>query len=104
MEKVLIDTFIVPEDSRATFLEQARHIQTFIRTLPGFVDGYLYERKAGESRYNFMTTVVWQSEEAFENAKQAVASENQQRGYNPDEAARRLGIERVRAVYERSAY
>jgi peptide methionine sulfoxide reductase MsrB len=69
MEKVLIDTFIVPEESKAEFLEGARKVERFIGTLPGFVEGFLYEKKDGESRCNFLTTAVWESEEAFEIAK-----------------------------------
>lgn len=45
MEIVLIDTFVVPQESRAAFLEGARKVQSFIRTLPGFVEGFLYEKK-----------------------------------------------------------
>ncbi len=104
MEKVLIDTFTVPEESKAAFLEQARKAQSFIRTLPGFVEGFLYEQQDGESHYNFLTTAVWESEEAFENAKKAVTSEYQRRGYNPQEVAEKLGVERVRSTYDRSAY
>ena len=69
MERVLLDTFIVPEESKAEFLEGAHKSQSFIRTLPGFVEGFLYEKKDGENRYNFLTTAVWENEEAFENAK-----------------------------------
>jgi len=104
MEKVLIDTFIVPEESKAAFLERARKVQRFIRTLPGFVEGFLYEKKDGESRHNFLTIAVWESEEAFENAKAAVALEYKQRGYDPQETVIRLKIERVRSTYERSSY
>jgi heme-degrading monooxygenase HmoA len=104
MEIVLIDAFIVPEESRAAFLEQARIAQSFIRTLPGYVEGYIYEQKGGESRYNVMTTAVWESEEAFENAKEAVASEYQKRGFNPLETAKNLGVERERSTYDRSPY
>jgi microsomal dipeptidase-like Zn-dependent dipeptidase len=35
--------------------------------------------------YNFLTIAVWESEEAFENAKAAVALECKQRGYDPQE-------------------
>ena len=69
MEIILIDEFIVPEESKAAFLEGTRKIQSFIRTLPGFVEGFLHEKKDGESRHNFLTTAVWENEEAFENAK-----------------------------------
>jgi len=104
MEKVLIDTFIVPEESTAAFLEAVRKSQSFIRTLPGFVEGFLYEKKDGESRYNFLTTAVWENEEAFENAKRAVAIEYQKQGFNPQETRRKLKIESERSIYERSPY
>jgi heme-degrading monooxygenase HmoA len=104
MEKVLIDTFIVPEESRAAFLERAGNVQSFIKTLPGFVEGFVYEKQSGESSYNFVTTAVWESEEVFENAKKAVAAEFQKRGFNPQESAKQLKIETVRSIYERSPY
>ena len=104
MEKVLIDTFIVTEQSKAAFLERARKVQRFIRTLPGFVEGFLYEKKDGESRHNFVTTAVWESEEAFENAIRAVAIEFQKQGFNREEATKTLKIESVRSTYERSPY
>lgn len=104
MEKVLIDTFVVPEESKAAFLEASRKAQSFLRTLPGFVEGFLYEKKEGESRYNFLTIAVWKDEEAFENAKRSVALEFQKRGFNPQETRKKLKIESVRSVYERSSY
>lgn len=104
MERVLIDMFIVPEESKAAFLDGARKVQSFIRTLPGFVEGFLYEKKDGESRYNFLTTAVWKNEEAFENAKRAVAIEFQKQSFNPQETRNKLKIESVRSTYERSPY
>ena len=104
MEKVLIDTFVVPEKSKAAFREAARKAQSFIRTLPGFVEGFLYEKKDGESHYDFVTTAVWKDDEAFENAQKAVAAEFQRQGFNPQQTAKTLGVERVRSTYERSPY
>ena len=102
MEKVLIDEFIVPEKSKAAFLEGARKVQSFIRTLPGFVEGFIYEEKDGESQHNFLTTAVSESEETFANAKMDVAVEFKKRGYDPQETAKRLKIVRLRSTYERS--
>ena len=104
MEKVLVDALIVPEESKAAFLERANHVQSFLRTLPGFVEGFLLERKDGESRYNFLTTAVWKNEEALENAQKAVALEYRKRGDDPNETRRKLRIEGVRSTYERSPY
>jgi heme-degrading monooxygenase HmoA len=104
MQKVLIDQFVVPEESQAPFLEAARKSQNFVKTLPGFVEGFLYEKRDGKSRFNFVTTAVWESEEAFENAKKAATAEFKRLGLNPRETMERLEIERGRAVYERSPY
>jgi heme-degrading monooxygenase HmoA len=59
LQKVLIDSFIVPEESKSAFMDATRTIQSFLKTLPGFVEGYVYEKKDGESKYNIMTTAVW---------------------------------------------
>lgn len=104
METVLIDTFVVPEESRAAFLDRAHTVQRFMKPLPGFVEGFIYEQRAGTSQHNVLTIAVWEDEQAFENAKQAVASENQRQGINPQEVTKQLGIEFTRAVYARTPY
>src|SRR5262245_8527206 len=102
MEKILIDTFVVPEESRIAFLEGARQTQSYLRTLSGFVEGFLYEKQDGESRNNFLTIAVWKDEEAFENAKKEVAAEFQRRKFNPQERIKALKVERTRSTYERA--
>jgi heme-degrading monooxygenase HmoA len=87
-----------------SFLERAHEVQNLLKTLPGFVEGFLYEKKDGESRYNYMTTAVWENEEVFENAKRAVATEFKKQGFDPQETRKKLKIESERAVYERSPY
>jgi heme-degrading monooxygenase HmoA len=104
MQKVLIDKFVVPEESKAPFLERTCKVQGFLKTLPGFVEGFLYVKRGGESRYDYLTTAVWENEQAFENAKKAVAPEFKKQGFDPQETMKQLKIESVRAVYERSPY
>ena len=105
MKKVLIDKFVVPEESKAAFLDGTHKVQGFLRTLPGFVEGFLSERKDGQSRYNFLTTAVWENEQAFENAKKAVAIDFKNEASTPKKETRRqLKIESVRSIYERSPY
>lgn len=43
MEVVLIDKFIVPEESKTLFLAEVRKSAASLRTLPGFVEGFVYE-------------------------------------------------------------
>jgi heme-degrading monooxygenase HmoA len=104
MQKVLIDTFVVPEESKSEFLNRSRQIQTFLRTLPGFVEGFLYEKVDGTGRFNVVTTAVWENEAAYENARKATAEEFRKTGFNPQELMKRLKIEVERAVYHRSPY
>jgi heme-degrading monooxygenase HmoA len=104
LEIVLIDTFIVPEESKARFLEEVHKSATFLRTLPGFVKGYVYEKTDGESRHNVVTTAVWKDEAAFENAKKSAAEGFKKIGFNPPEIMKNLKVEIERAVYRRSPY
>lgn len=66
MEKVLIDQFIVPEESVPAFLERTRQVQALLKTLPGFVEGFVYQKTAGQSGFNIVTTAVWECETALE--------------------------------------
>jgi heme-degrading monooxygenase HmoA len=104
VEIVLIDKFIVPEESKSAFLEATRKVQRFLRTLSGFVEGFVYEKTEGESRHNVLTTAVWENEEVFADAKKAAAAEFQKLGFNPQELMKKLNIEIERAVYSRSPY
>lgn len=104
MQKVLIDIFIVPDASRQPFLERAREVQGFLKTLPGFVEGFLYEKTEGDGRHNYLTTAVWESEQALESAKQSAAAEFKRRGFDPQQARTEWKIENQRAVFERSPY
>jgi hypothetical protein len=56
VEVVLIDKFVVPEESKVAFLTEVRKSSAFLRTLPGFVEGFVYESTDGGSRHNVVTT------------------------------------------------
>src|SRR5215471_13403758 len=68
MEIVLIDAFVVPDESKAEFLETSRAIQDVLKRLPGFIEGFLHEKRAEDGRYDIVTTAVWEDEKAFEKA------------------------------------
>lgn len=104
MQKVLIDTFVVPEESKSTFLDRSRQVQAFLRTLPGFVEGFLHEKVEGNGRFNIVTTAVWESDAAYDNARKATAEELRKMGFNPREMMNQLKIEVERAVFSRSPY
>lgn len=104
MQVVLIDTFVVPEGSKAALVERAKESAKFLRTLPGFVEGHIYEKTGGDSAQNIVTTAVWQDQAAFENAKKAAAAEFQRVGFNPQEIMSKLNVTIQRAIYQRSPY
>jgi heme-degrading monooxygenase HmoA len=104
MEVVLIDKFIVPEESKAAFLTEVRKSAAFLRSLPGFVEGYIYESSDAASRTNVVTTAVWRDDEAFQNARKAAAVEFQKIGFNPPEIMKKLKVEIERGIYRRSSY
>jgi heme-degrading monooxygenase HmoA len=104
VEVVLIDKFVVPEESMGAFLAEVRKSSAFLRTLPGFVEGYVYESTDGGSRHNVVTTAVWKDEEAFQNAKNRAAEEFQRIRFNPPEIMKKLKVEIERGIYRRSPY
>ena len=66
LEIVLVDKFVVPEVSKAEFLEAVHKSATFIRTLSGFVEGFVYEKIDGDSRNSVVTTAVWKRSRILE--------------------------------------
>ena len=104
MEVVLIDKFIVPEESKAAFLAEVRKSSALLRTLPGFVEGFVYENTDVTSRQNVVTTAVWKDEEAFQNAKKSAAEEFKKIGFDPPEIMKNLKVEIERGIYRRSPY
>ncbi|HTE22860.1 MAG TPA: antibiotic biosynthesis monooxygenase family protein [Candidatus Limnocylindria bacterium] len=100
----LIDSFVVSESSKAEFLKLYEQTAKAIRTMPGFVEGYMYELTDEGSRYNFMTTAVWKDQQAYETAEQSIRTAIEKTGVNPLEAVQNLTDEITRATYTRSPY
>jgi hypothetical protein len=53
-----MDKFVVLDESKAAFLTEVRKSAAFLRTLSGFVEGFVYESTDGGSRHNIVTTAV----------------------------------------------
>ena len=104
MEVVLMDKFVVPDESKAAFLTEVRKSAAFLGTLSGFVEGFVYESTDGGIRHNIVTTAIWKDEDAFQNAKKSAAEEFQRIGFNPSEIMKMLKVEIERGVYRRSPY
>lgn len=104
MEVVLIDTFVVPEESKTRFLDEIKKSSAFLRTLPGFVEGWVYEKTDGASSSNIVTTAVWRDEEAYAAARKAAVEAFDRIGFHPQQIMKDLRVEMQRAVYRRSPY
>ena len=104
MQTVLIDKFVVREESRTAFLEASRKIQGVLKALPGFVEGFVHEKREGAGRDDIVTTAVWENEDAYNSARKAMGIKLQELGLDPQEIMRRLNVEMERGVYVRSAY
>lgn len=104
MQVVLIDTFVVPEAAKEALVEKDRESARYLRTLPGFVEGSIYEKTSGGSAHNVVTVAVWQDQAAFDNAQKSAAAEFQRVGFNPQEIISRLNVTFQRAVFRRSSY
>ena len=103
-EVVLIDTFIVPTENKSALVEKAMESAKFLRTVTGFIEGYIFEKITGNGTFNVVTTAVWRDEAAFENAKRVAAEEFKRIGFNSQEIMANLNVTMQRAIYKRVAY
>lgn len=104
MSLVLIDAFAVPVDAREALRERSLISQNLVKTLPGFVEGYVHEQVAGDGPFAFVTTAVWEDEGAFLAARKIVADEYVRLGLDIPDFLKRHGITFVRGQYTRSPY
>jgi len=104
MEKVLVDLFVVPEEALAEFLEAVRVTTPFLRSIPGYVEGWIYTRQSGAGAHNIITTAVWESEDAYQAARQAAQDEYRRINFNPQAVIKRLGVQIERSEFSRQAY
>lgn len=104
MEAVLIDQFVVPETAIDEFLRQVHYSASIIRTRPGFVEGHVFRRTAGDGQVNVVTTAVWATPADMEQAKKSIAAEFARVNFNPAEIMKRLGVQIERGLYQRAPY
>jgi len=104
VEMILIDQFLVPESAAREFLEKVHFSANIVKARPGFVEGYVYQRPADDGHVKVITTAVWASESAMQEARQAIAAEFATIGFNPPEIMQRLGVQMQRGTYQRAPY
>ena len=96
-----VDKFAVPSGARQEFLDKARRTHSLLQAQPGFVQDFILEQSSGPGEFNFVTLVEWASQEALENARQAVQKLHAEMKFNPQETIARLGIKADIANYTR---
>jgi heme-degrading monooxygenase HmoA len=104
VETILIDQFMVPQAAAPEFLKQVHFSAGIVKTRPGFVEGYVYQRAADDGQVNVITTAVWASEAALLEARKSIAAEFARIGFDPPGIMHRLGVQMQRGTYQRSPY
>lgn len=99
MRQILIDRFIVPDNSKEEFLRRMKINREFIKTLSGFVKDTVYQQTGRNGESNFVTIVVWKNEKALENAKREVAAKYKKQNFDMPVFLERLNIKIERAIY-----
>lgn len=102
-----VDRFNVPEGARQEFLQRVGATHKLLASQRGFVRDVLLEQSAGAGAFNLVTMAEWESREAMELAKEAVAGLHRQLGFDPRALIARLGIHAELGVYrslEESAF
>lgn len=87
-----VDRFHVPNAAREEFLKRVADTHKILAHQRGFVRDYLLEQAAGKDGFNLVTMAEWESQEAVERAREAVAELHRQLGFDPRELFGRLGI------------
>ena len=90
--QVRIDSFTVPEASRAEFEATMRRNFEFIASLPGFQSHMVFEKTAGPTTFNVVTIAVWESPELIAAAGEKVRAYYQSIGFDMPAMVARLGI------------
>ncbi|WP_247003440.1 antibiotic biosynthesis monooxygenase family protein [Halosolutus gelatinilyticus] len=96
-----VDKFDVPVEAIDEVLSNVRRTHDLLRDQPGFVQDLVLEQSGGPGRFNLVTIVEWESQEAIEDAKDAVRAMHERIGFDPQELITRFEIEADLATYTR---
>lgn len=94
-----IDTFVVPADALLTFIEQIRHIQKILNTVPGCQKNLVLTKTEGSKEFNVMTIVEWASTDAMLAAKAVMQGRYAKEGFDPPAFMQRLGVRATIGLY-----
>jgi hypothetical protein len=88
-----IDSFAVPEASRAAFMAKVQETKDFLDEQAGCVQNLILEQHSGSDRFNVVTVVEWTNHDTFANAKTAMMAKRRGSGFDPESFLKTLGIE-----------
>lgn len=101
MEQIFIDRFIIPETSKAEFIERMTINRNLISKLPGFIRDDVYKRNDEQGNTLCITVAVWESEAAIANAKEQVQADYKKTGFDMPGMLQRLNIKMERGQYRK---
>ncbi len=97
---VFIDRFVVPEKAWPDFIERCNYNRGFIKKQPGFIKDAAYEAKDDKGNILFVTTAIWENDEALKKAKETVQADYKRIGFDPGAFMKQLNITMERAIYK----
>jgi heme-degrading monooxygenase HmoA len=96
-----VDKFVVPSEADDEFLSQVRRTHDLLKDQPGCIQATVLEQSGGTGEFNFVTIVEWETQEAVENAKDAVKAMHERTNFDRQEMIPRLEIKADMATYTR---
>lgn len=100
MKQILIDKFVVPSNTVEEFIQRMNYNRNFLKTIPGFINDSVYERREENGNLNIITIAIWENEAILNKAKELVQEEYKRIGFNPAEMIERLNITMERGIYK----
>jgi heme-degrading monooxygenase HmoA len=94
-----VDKFVVPAQAREEFLKAAAEAHALLQAQEGFVRGYILDQQSGPGTFNVVTFVEWESQAVVERVSAFVTQLYREKGYDPAERLRRLGITQDVGIY-----
>lgn len=96
-----VDKFAVPGNAREEFIGRVQAAHKVLRTIPGFLQDFVFEQFEGPGKFNVVTIVEWDGAESMEKAKAAIAARYKEMNFNPQEFLERSGIKADIGSYKR---
>jgi hypothetical protein len=88
-----IDSFAVPQTSRAAFMAKVQETKDFLDEQAGCLQNLILQQHSGSERFNVVTVVEWVHQDAFANAKAAMMEKRRGSGFDPEAFLKTLDIE-----------